>query len=108
MSKLSALTERVKHMRRLALVLAVAVRAMFGYLISRRAARDRQKLGLEIARLRGDADRAMREGSSGTRNRETDGSTSSASNERTLWPGSASVWRTMMDLRSGFCGSMTR
>ena len=60
MSTLSALTEWVKHMWPLPLVLAVAARAVFGFLVSRRAAQDRQKLGLEIARLRGDADRAER------------------------------------------------
>ncbi|SOE85874.1 hypothetical protein SAMN05446935_6354 [Burkholderia sp. YR290] len=61
MSTLSALTEWVKHMWPLPLVLAVAVRAVITCLVSRRAARDRKKLGLEIARLRGDAERAERE-----------------------------------------------
>jgi hypothetical protein len=61
MSTLSALTEWVRHMWPLPLVLAVAVRAVIACLVSRRAARDRKKLGLEIARLRGDAERAERE-----------------------------------------------
>jgi len=61
MSALSALTEWVKHMWPLPLVLAVVVRAVIGYLVNRRAVRDRHKLGLEIARLRGDAERAEQE-----------------------------------------------
>ena len=61
MSTLSALTEWVKHMWPLPLVLAVAVRAVIACLVSRRAALDRKKLGLEMARLRSNADRAERE-----------------------------------------------
>ncbi|MBN3756477.1 hypothetical protein G3N95_26310 [Paraburkholderia sp. Tr-20389] len=61
MGTLNALTEWVKHMWPLPLVLAVVVRAVIGYLVNRRAALDRHKLGLEIARLQGDADRAERE-----------------------------------------------
>jgi hypothetical protein len=60
MSTLSVLSEWVKHMWPLPLVLAVAVRAVIACLVSRRAALDRKKLGLEIARLHGDADRAER------------------------------------------------
>lgn len=60
MSTFSALTEWVKQMWPLPLVLAAAVRFVIAWLVSRRAARDREKLDLEIARLRDDADRAER------------------------------------------------
>ena len=60
MSTFSALTEWVKQMWPLPLVLAAAVRFVIAWLVSRRAARDRKHLDLEIARLRDDADRAER------------------------------------------------
>ncbi|AUT64825.1 MULTISPECIES: hypothetical protein [Paraburkholderia] len=60
MSTFSALTEWVKDMWPLPLVLAAAVRFVIAWLFSRRAALDRKQLDLEIARLRDDADRAER------------------------------------------------
>ncbi|AXF03881.1 hypothetical protein CUJ88_35915 [Paraburkholderia hospita] len=60
MSTFSALTEWVKDMWPLPLVLAATVRFVIAWLFSRRAALDRKQLDLEIARLRDDADRAER------------------------------------------------
>ncbi|MGF6261986.1 hypothetical protein OKW49_002914 [Paraburkholderia youngii] len=61
MSTLGTLTEWAQHMGPLTVALVIAVRTVIAWLVSRRAARDRKKLGLEITRLRGDADRVERE-----------------------------------------------